>query len=706
MMKVVAIATYPLRISCRIRRDMFPLFVELAPVDDLTRYLERHPMRFHILLIGLAFGALGCGEHDGLTDGSVDGGGLDAPVDDASTDGQRPGDVPIVEDGLSPVLSNFRVSADQPSRVYFDSNKFISGATSIGFVVSDASVVAIFVNEGATSGHYLELAAPLSFWDNNTVRYEGGGDLQDLGGRPLLNFTLTYIENEIPEPDAPEDRYVNASAGGGGDDLSDATAWTWAEALNSAEPGQTVWLKAGDYGDLELESRRSGTESAPIKFIGYTNRPGDITGSILDTFEYLNPENANTVIDDSRFPVLRGTNRDATGLFIDGESFLIFRNIQFERYHWNIWIYNASDGLVFDNITTANARIALDDDSGMNFFNGATGTGRRHRFIRSLSFDASGANYRSYASNSLVKDSGFYAGIVGQWDTRPYDQRATDYYVSLFGGSDSIMINNVVHQVGELTHGGHAIGIRGQRECARNLFDGNTAFNTDETYYVSTHLAHHNVFKNNRAVGETRGVAALVARDGTHDNVFDSNYAERADQCITQWSSLESEGTTYVSLNNTFMNNVFNGYVHGMVFANEIGALHSVTNVRIYNNTFYDGTGALFYSSADGTIDFVDSEFRNNIVATSARLYLSFSTDADFLKEHNAWSELSYAMPTGTGNVEAVPLFRDIAAGDLSLSPDTPVTIRQGGATLTGVLYDIAGVQRTEPYSMGAHELD
>ncbi len=94
-------------------------------------------------------------------------------------------------------------------------------------------------------------------------------------------------------------------------------------------------------------------------------------------------------------------------------------------------------------------------------------------------------NLRLIGSNCLVKDSKFYAGIVGQWASEPYDQRATDYYVSFFGGSDNVITNHDAYRVGKLTHGGHAYGIKAISNCSFNLFDNNRAYNVGETYYAA-----------------------------------------------------------------------------------------------------------------------------------------------------------------------------------------------------------------------------
>lgn len=47
-------------------------------------------------------------------------------------------------------------------------------------------------------------------------------------------------------------------------------------AFANAVAGRQHYVKAGNYGAIELVSSSSGTALNPIKFIGYTTTPGDI----------------------------------------------------------------------------------------------------------------------------------------------------------------------------------------------------------------------------------------------------------------------------------------------------------------------------------------------------------------------------------------------------------------------------------------------
>jgi hypothetical protein len=79
----------------------------------------------------------------------------------------------------TPILKNFRIEDSTPSRVYFDVDKDITGLTKQGFIISGKTISSIDIN-----GKFFTVSTPFTFWDNNTIRLEGGnGTVHD--------FTLT-----------------------------------------------------------------------------------------------------------------------------------------------------------------------------------------------------------------------------------------------------------------------------------------------------------------------------------------------------------------------------------------------------------------------------------------------------------------------------------------------------------------------------------
>ena len=141
------------------------------------------------------------------------------------------------DDKIPPTLTNFRVENSNKNRVYFDSNELITGSTTFGFTISGKTISGLYISNGSLSGHYFTVSSAFTFWDNNTIRYEGvlkgtPSNLVDVDNNALADFTLTYIQNDITEPIASTNRYVTTSATGSGDGTSEAKAWTLNQATS------------------------------------------------------------------------------------------------------------------------------------------------------------------------------------------------------------------------------------------------------------------------------------------------------------------------------------------------------------------------------------------------------------------------------------------------------------------------------------------
>ena len=117
-----------------------------------------------------------------------------------------------------PVLSKFRIENNQTSRVYFDSSENIFGSSIKGFVISGKTIIKLNIVKGQITGHYLEVSQPFSFWDNNTLRYTGGSDIEDEDNNALQEFTLSYIQNNVTiDEGSVKEIFVNSSVSKSGD---------------------------------------------------------------------------------------------------------------------------------------------------------------------------------------------------------------------------------------------------------------------------------------------------------------------------------------------------------------------------------------------------------------------------------------------------------------------------------------------------------
>lgn len=80
-------------------------------------------------------------------------------------------------------------------------------------------------------------------------------------------------------------RYASRLGSGSQNGTSEANAWTITQAFANATAGMDVYVEADNYGALQLVTSNSGSAGNPIRFIGYTNAPGDIEATAGPTYD-------------------------------------------------------------------------------------------------------------------------------------------------------------------------------------------------------------------------------------------------------------------------------------------------------------------------------------------------------------------------------------------------------------------------------------
>ncbi|UCE94775.1 MAG: hypothetical protein JSV73_05775, partial [Flavobacteriaceae bacterium] len=480
----------------------------------------------------------------------------------------------------SAILSNFRIEDKSPDRVYFDVDGDISGISKKGFDISGRKITQI-----STTSNFFKVNKPFTFWDNNTIRLEGGDGT-------VVDFTLTYIQNNISEPDSSTYRYVSVTGSGNRDGTSESNAWTLEEAFSEATSGMTVWIKAGNYGNKSLSVRNSGNIGSPIKFIGYEKTVGDLDDrQAVDIFSYTSSNAAASFIDSRRFPVLSGVEEKGSyGIIVKDRSYIVFKNIQLQKFFYQVFLIGKTHGVYLKNVTAAlGYEAGASNGGGYGIYMGTTTTGSNVRIDKCLSFDNGVANYRLYGNSHAIVNSASYSGIN--------TNQSTDYYISLYKSHHSIIHNNYVERVGNIPHKGHAIGIKNgdsKSTSTFNLLSNNVSRNiTGENFYFAHQGTSKNVIKGNFADAGT----FLAARNGAHDNIYENNSGEDLNFCIYLWANKEAYPFTSgrVADNNLFRNNIFNGSLRGVVYSNEADRAYDLTNNKILNNTFYNIRGGFFY---------------------------------------------------------------------------------------------------------------
>ncbi len=457
-----------------------------------------------------------------------------------------------------PILSNFVVKNNQPSRVYFDSNNYILASNIKGFIISGKSINGIKINNNQTSGHYFTLASPMTFWDNNTIRYDGGSDLRNTNNINLSNFTLQYIKNEIPEPSSLVNTYyVDVKTGkdsnnGSTENLAFATI---GKAVSVATPGSTVWIKAGNYGKETIDNFKDGNIDKPIKFIGYRNTPDDIRSMY---YKYGDgPLKANEM------PLLDTGNRNdkSTAFTIKKRKYIIFKNIQLTRYMIGFY-NNSSRGIIYENCITKDLGNFVPNGKG-GYSIKQKGRAFRHtgnaiqcRILNSIAINSTHGNFSVNGSFNLLVGNKSYC------NEKDIEQ-ATDYYYGT-SGNNIIYQDNLAFRDGNLGHSGHGCSIdtpssAPQTVTEYNLVENHTSINQGKAAEFRHANVRYNVIRGLEAYS-TRGVIGngIMIRDGAHDNIVENSYTHDVIYA-TSWAESTEPGKGS-GFNNTYINSVFTNF--------------------------------------------------------------------------------------------------------------------------------------------------
>ena len=371
-----------------------------------------------------------------------------------------------------PILSNFRIENSQTSRVYFDSSEPITASSAKGFIISGKSISGVTISSGRSTGHYFSVTSPFNFWDNNTIRYEGGSNFKNKNGLVVSEFTLTYIKNQIAEPEGNgKIFYVSTTGNDNNNGLKETTAWrTIRKAGNTAMAGDIVYIKAGNYGGENVKCSNSGTKDAPIKFIGYKSKIDD-----LNDYSYYKYGSGN--LDGSRAPLIQSKDRKkGIGWEVSGRSYIMIKNIQIEGFEENLLGFSSPNNIFFDNLVSAR--------SGEHNVMLTTIGGHHLRFTNTLSFNGMVSAFMIGGDFNAILNCKTYAD-------EPQKDIAMDYHVYLYG-KNNIVYRHFGQHMGNLSHPGHGISLKSSgnitefnlvENCEMNNINGALEFRHSDVKY-------------------------------------------------------------------------------------------------------------------------------------------------------------------------------------------------------------------------------
>lgn len=582
----------------------------------------------------------------------------------------------------SPVLYNFRIEDTTPNRVLFDASEAITANSITGFTISNRTITSVTIDTDSLGG-YFTVSSPFTFWDNNTIRYDGGSDFEDVANNPLLKFTLEYITNNIPEPtNSGTVKYLDVAATGTGDGNSEVNAYTdFKVAITALSNGGTLYIKAGiyrvtDHGDFYA----TGTVSNPIKIIGYKNTPNDITSNYYN----LTPGQDAPSLDPSEMPVIEGNKLSKYGLWASGNEYIIIKNLQFNALLRGI---TGGGGNVIVERCNSKNMYGTGRIEGGGFVLGSNNTGNgyteatNYRIKDSYSLNAGLSNILVYGSNNLITNVKTYCDNTANGEPYESSRHGSDYHIELRGSNNIVKDSDLRAKNNAINNASHGVALKGGTNVGSPDADYNSPveYNLVDNVYVKTgsqegfqfrnKAVKYNVVKNSTVEGFGGGSlndgGGLVFQTGAQNNIYENMKVFNCAYAIVLKCGTESGSdlANRTTANNEIRNSFFynNQHLLQSFISNDFNS--AFNNNKVINSTFSNHTYMMRGDESSNTfMTFSGNEFINCIIDDVNIV----NRDADKPQLNEMWSfsstaynNLSFSLPNGTGLISVPPNFID-----------------------------------------------
>ncbi|TMM53783.1 PKD domain-containing protein [Maribacter algarum] len=321
--------------------------------------------------------------------------------------------------------------------------------------------------------------------------------------------TVTINVTSPSTGNAPPGFYVATNGSASNNGTSPSSPWSLEHAINVAKGSDIIYVKAGNYGNKQLLSKRHGNSGSPIKFIGYRSTPGDIVSSQGSTFNIGESVNA------SKMPLLNSSNGQGAAITLYHQN-IHFENFQITGYRTGVSTIDLAKNVTFKNvIVTKVGRQNVNGYDGFGFSIKGNNTLLENCFV--LNATAEAINLFD-SDNSRIN----YCKVYANNSTNP-----TDYYFLLTGGTNNTVIeNSLADRAQYLSHGGHGFTMKdlAQHNTIRNC----TARKTNIEFNFSG--VKYNTVDNCSIYGvdttSSNWHAGVVVFNGANNNLVKNTYIQ------------------------------------------------------------------------------------------------------------------------------------------------------------------------------------
>ncbi len=473
----------------------------------------------------------------------------------------------------------------------------------------------------------------------------------------LLSVFIGCKKRELPvieDNHIPEVYFVSPTGDDNNDGLSEETAWrTISFAASQYSPvgeGDTVYIKAGVYKDEDIFFEKNySPESKPIVFIGYRDKPGDIT-----SFDFSYGDD----VDASKMPLITQSSRKkGEGINISDSYNITIKNLQIANSLSGINIWNSEP--INSNITLENIYLK---DIGWEYSTAiAVKYGNGTVIKNCLIVNATGAGMDLWGDNMLVENCKVYSDESEPVSDGTYT--SMDYYI-VIKGNNNVVRNCYAERVGDLEDVGHGFEIKEYGE--NNLFENCTVKNMIAgCFSVRWSGVKNNEFRHCTALGGvSNDVSAFMIRDGASNNTFNSCVSDGCEAGVR--FILTGEDADYCGEYNTFVNCI----IKNAKWVVDLNA-YEYNSAPADNNILIncDIINADYLFNADRPNH--GNSFVNCII-TGVNNFLQGDYTPGFTYSYCDFYNNGFATPAGTGNITANPLFVNAGAGDFHLTSTSP----------------------------------